>query len=499
MKTMKYTLTLLILFTVSINTWSKPFVIGKDQAPINAHDYAILKKVAKNAGVQVNEFKPYTWRNNHYLVGPEGMLYWDRKKNGVIDGGDSKRIGVISAARKSYITDENGFLVAISISQTDFSDTKILEGFKKIVSIYISKSNVREVNISDLSELRHLVVFGGGSDRVSLTNLKNLDKLAYLSIWNFDAGDFKKMTRLKSLYKAEFESIALNSFDGLNNFPNLKELDITLNDGFNGKTLESLNSIPQGHKLERLKLSSGYTSNISGIANLSKLKRLEFWSNNRELTDYTPLNKLKNLEFLEITAFGIKDFTFLKAMPELKDITTYHAPVASLKGLSEAPNLESLKLYSGKLTKIEHLDKNSNLKTIYFNNHQISKLEGLSNLKKLNTLDISRNQVKKIEGLEGNTCLEKLWLNSNPVKKLENLSHLPILSELGLDQTKISELTGWQDLKRVSRILIDKNQLDSKKFTKGYFYGLIPIKEIDDHLYSNKPITQEEYKQYGCL
>jgi hypothetical protein len=497
---MKNLLTALLLISISIGAWSKPFIIGKDQAPINAHDYAILKKVAENAGIPVENFKHYNKkRHAHFLIGEEGMLYLDEKKNGVIDGDDRAQKLSIARARNSFMTNSNGSVIALKIQDSNFSDTSILNDFKKIVAIVLFKTKVREINILGLAELRHLVVFDSDGERVALKSLNNLNKLAYLSIWNLDAGNFKKMTGLKGLHKADFDSIALSSFEGLNNMPNLKELDVLLSGGLKDKTLETLNSIPKGHKLEKLKLSTGYTTDITGIAHFSQLKRLNLWSNKRALTDLTPINTLKNLESLEMTVFGVTDFTFLKAMPKLKDITTYHAPVTSLKGLSAAPNLESLKLYSGKLTKIEHLDQNTNLKTIYLNHHQISKLEGLSSLKKLNTLDISRNQIKKIEGLEHNTCLETFWINSNPVSTLENLTHLPILRELGIDRTKISELTGWQDFKRLAKLSIDSSQLDSKKFTKGYFYGQIPIKEIDESLYKNKPITQDEYKQYGCL
>jgi Leucine-rich repeat (LRR) protein len=497
---MKNLLTALLLISISIGAWSKPFIIGKDQAPINAHDYAILKKVAENSGIPVGKFKHYSnKRYDHFLVGNEGMLYWDEKKNGVIDGDDMPATGIISRYGNSYMTDRDGFVIAIEISKTQFNNINILNGFKRIIAINVSKSKVRDVNLSGLSALRHLVVFGGAEKRVALKNLNNLNKLAYLKVWNLDAGNFKRMTGLKKLHKADFASIALSSFAGLNNMPNLKELEVTLSGGFNGKTLETLNSIPKGHKLEKLKLSTGYTTDITGIAHFSKIKRLNLWSNKRALTDLTPINTLKNLESLEMTVFGVTDFTFLKAMPKLKDITTYHAPVASLKGLSAAPNLESLKLYSGKLTKIEHLDQNTNLKTMYLNHHQISKLEGLSSLKKLNTLDISRNQIKKIEGLEHNTCLETFWINSNPVSTLENLTHLPILRELGIDRTKISELTGWQDFKRLFKVSIDSSQLDSTKFTRDYFYRYVPIKEIDMHMKKSKPITQDEYKQYGCL
>lgn len=62
--------------------YAAPFIIGKDQAPINQHDYTILKKVAKNAQVPIEDFEHY--QRNHYIVGENGMLYWDEKKMGAL-------------------------------------------------------------------------------------------------------------------------------------------------------------------------------------------------------------------------------------------------------------------------------------------------------------------------------------------------------------------------------------------------------------------------------
>ncbi len=75
---MKIILSVLLLIGLSVGAYAKPIIIGKDQAPINAHDYAVLKKVAENAQFPIEEFRHY--QRNHYIVGPEGFLYWDEKK-----------------------------------------------------------------------------------------------------------------------------------------------------------------------------------------------------------------------------------------------------------------------------------------------------------------------------------------------------------------------------------------------------------------------------------
>lgn len=80
-KIFKSLLCLILLGGLSVSILAKPIIIGKDQAPINPHDYAILKKVAENAQIPIEKFRHLSSkRSDHFIVGPEGFLYWDRKK-----------------------------------------------------------------------------------------------------------------------------------------------------------------------------------------------------------------------------------------------------------------------------------------------------------------------------------------------------------------------------------------------------------------------------------
>ena len=76
---MKILLSLLLLNTLSTLALADPIIIGKDQAPINAHDYKVLEEVALNAQVPIEKIR-HLKRSNHFIVGPEGFLYRDRKK-----------------------------------------------------------------------------------------------------------------------------------------------------------------------------------------------------------------------------------------------------------------------------------------------------------------------------------------------------------------------------------------------------------------------------------
>ena len=406
--------------------------------------------------------------------------------------------GTIVRASNSYLTDNKGSVIGISIRESKFNDMTILNKFKRIVAINLSDNDIHDINISNLPDLRFIKIFEDNEYR-TLTKIKNVDKLAFFEVWGLNSPNFKKFTGVEGLRKIKIISMGIESFDGLENMPNLKEAEISSNGEKTSKNFKSLSGIPKGHKLEKLKLSTSVTTDIKGIANFSHLKKLELWAGKRDLTDFTPLSKLKKLEELEMTVSGISDFSFLSNMPKLKQIVTYHAPITSLKGLDAAPNLEVLEINKGKLENIEHLDDNDQLKTLILNDHNITKISGLEKLKKLSVLDLTFNKISKIEGLNKNLCLEKFWVAGNPVNTFENLEHLPLLGEVGVDQTKISEFPNWKKLSRLHRLRIDIDQLNKEEFTPGYFYSYIPIKDFDLQMRQAKPVTDEERKQRGCI
>ena len=200
---MKIIVTLLLLMGLSLTVCSKPVVIGKDQASINAHDYAVLKKVAENAQYPIEKFRHLNKkRADHFIVGLDGFLYRDRDKNGSIDGEDSPSFISISAAPNSYMTDEDGYVVAIKIKNTSFRDMSLLNGFKKILAINLTSNSVDDINLSDLPELRFLNIFERNNSRI-MSQFSNLGKLTFFEINGLSTTNFKKFTGLKSLRKID--------------------------------------------------------------------------------------------------------------------------------------------------------------------------------------------------------------------------------------------------------------------------------------------------------
>ena len=277
----------------SLSALGKSIIIGKFQAPINHHDYEILKEVAIIAEIPVEKFRHY--KRNHYIVGKEGFLYWDEEKNGIIDGGDSPVFGTVVRSKNAYVTDKYGYIVGISINKTKFDNIEILNKFKKIIAINLSGNNVGDIDLYDLPNLRFLNIFESNELR-SLTKLSNINNLAFFKVNGLNTPDFKKFTGVENLRKIEITSMGIESFTGLENLPNLKEAHIIANGKKTAKNFKSFSGIPKGHKLENLKLSNSVTTSIHGAANFTHLKSLELWASNPSLTDFSPLSKLKKLE-----------------------------------------------------------------------------------------------------------------------------------------------------------------------------------------------------------
>jgi len=473
-------------------------IIGKDQAPINKHDYAILQEVAKNAQLPMESFRHYNVGNDQFIVGPEGMLYWDYDENGVIDGDDGFAQSPISRLGNSYITDRNGYVLAIRIKESKFSDTSILNKFKKLVAIDVFNNQVKEVDIHGLSALRHLSILENHGKTIN--QLSNLNNLAYLKIYDLMETDFSKLKGVKGLHRIEVVGMSIESFAGLENMPNLKILDVSLSEEVKNENARAFKGIPKGHQLERLKFTSHTLTNIAQLSHFSGLKRAELWLTHDKIEGLSSIGKLKKLEELEITSPSVTDFSFLKSVPKLKKIVTVQSPITSLAGLNNAPNLEYLELNIGKLTKIDHLDQNTKLKTLILTNHEIEKISGLSSLKKLKTLDLSVNKILKFEGLDNNICLEEIGMASNPVKELDNVYHLPLLYLLDVDDTKIREFPRWKELKRLHKLRVKETQLNPDTFTDRDFWWVnLPIEDFDLQLRSSPKITDEERRKYGCI
>lgn len=146
------------------------------------------------------------------------------------------------------MTDKEGYVTGIRVTETTFNNTTILNEFERLVAIDLLDNKVDDINLSDFPELRSLYISEINNLR-TLTQLRNVNKLAYFKVWGLNTPNFKKFTWVKNLRKIDMSGMGIESFDGLENMPNLKEAEISSNEEETSKNFKSLSGIPKGHKL----------------------------------------------------------------------------------------------------------------------------------------------------------------------------------------------------------------------------------------------------------
>ena len=118
---------------------------------------------------------------------------------------------------------------------------------------------------------------------------------------------------------------------------------------------------------------------------------------------------------------------------DFKDINS----IAEIEGLEKLTNLEALELIGNNISDIIGLEKLRNLKTLQLINNKISEIKGLDNLVNLEELWLNKNEIREIKGLETLTKLKFLNLDNNNISKIEGLDTLIELKTLSLIENKI--------------------------------------------------------------
>nr|GMD70170.1 LRR receptor-like serine/threonine-protein kinase GSO1 [Ipomoea batatas] len=196
-------------------------------------------------------------------------------------------------------------LRALSLSQNGLIGWVENQGFEKL---------------SELSKLKVLDLSGNNFDRSVLLSLGHLTSLKSLNL-DFNSLDGSGHERLSSLKKLEFLSLRgtrisesnVQSIFSINDFTNLKELDITDN------TFGIFGPMHDLSNLEILHAAlNGFNKSIfTSLKQLPSLRFLDL-SSNRGINGSVKVNELLALEDLDLSDTGVDNFVATKGLPNLK-------------------------------------------------------------------------------------------------------------------------------------------------------------------------------------
>ncbi len=170
---------------------------------------------------------------------------------------------------------------------------------------------------------------------------------------------------------------------------------------------------------ERTWKTSNSVLNLSPLAGLTNLKRLDLRGNN--IANISHLARLTNLTWLELWDNRISDLSPLSELTNLTELTLGGNSISNLSPLAGLPNLATLLLQSNSSSNLSPLAGLTNLTRLGLAGNGISDLSPLAGLTNLATLGLHGNGISDLSPLAGLTNLTKVVLRYNRISDLSSL------------------------------------------------------------------------------
>ena len=224
----------------------------------------------------------------------------------------------------------------------------------------------------------------------------------------------------------------IRSIVGLEKAVNLKQLTISGNFEDSRGALRDISPLRDLKKLELLRLSHNDITDISPVKGLTNLKHL-FLSHNRiekidavknltnlesldfarnkgeeRISDISGLANLTKLKLLGLSDTNIPDISILKNLVNLETFMANDSNINNIEVLKNAKNLKLLYLDSNKITDVSVVKDLLNLKELYLRNNNISEID-FSKLTKLEDVNVQGNKIRDYSSLRNLALL--IFLN----------------------------------------------------------------------------------------
>jgi protein phosphatase 1 regulatory subunit 7 len=196
---------------------------------------------------------------------------------------------------------------------------------------------------------------------------------------------------------------------------------------------------------------------ISGIRNLTRLRKIDLGANRIRVMDEDELSGLVNLEELWLGKNKIERIT----------------------GLNSLSKLRRLDVQSNRLTRVEGLEGQVHtLEELYLSHNGIND-EGAScpgglslMFENLNTIDMSRNRLTSTRPFGHLTSLVDLWISGNDIKTFDDVEDLRRLTNLDSVYLEYNPLDKeFEYRKRLAEMIPSLTQIDANKIGGLAAYG----------------------------
>ena len=187
-------------------------------------------------------------------------------------------------------------------------------------------------------------------------------------------------------------------------------------------------------------VNSNVISDFSPLEKLTNLEKLNL-SGMSGLRDVSTLAHLTNLKGLDLESTDVSDVSALARLTNLEWLHLRHTAVSDVSALAHLTNLETLNLWYTDVSDVSVLAHLTNLETLNLRDTGVSDVSALARLTNLETLSLGETGVSDVSALARLTNLETLYLGFTAVSDVSALARLTNLELLNLRYTAVSDVS----------------------------------------------------------
>ena len=318
------------------------------------------------------------------------------------------------------VTDNDGGSATDSISITAINERPVSElnivdaNLRHCVDTAIA--NAGYVHISDIKVMTCALV-----NVTNLAGIEDLTALEYLDLnSNVYQGSLEYLSSLTALDTLILSGNLITDISPLANLSNLRRLDL-------------------GSRGVLLGLVKNQVADITVLKDLDKLEEVLIADN--LVKDLTPLVNLPQLKTLDLTRNPIGDSTVIAQLTGLTDLVFNYATAIDHMHLAPLVNLRRLKMQRAEMTDVSFMAAMTQLTTLDLSYNALSDISPLAGLIKLTSANFNSNQLVDISALAGATELQNLKLALNNIDEVTALAGMTGMQSLDLQSNQLTDLT----------------------------------------------------------
>ncbi|EUJ29556.1 InlB B-repeat-containing protein [Listeria cornellensis] len=229
---------------------------------------------------------------------------------------------------------------------------------------------------------------------------------------------------------------------------------------------------------------------MKGLENFKNLTRLSFTGG--DVQDYSPLKELHKLSNLSLGKFNSMNLDCIKELTQLEYLSIYDSPIIDISDLSNLKSVRNLAVLKTQVKDISVMNQMPSLGYVRFEGNQIEELPTLQNSNQIYYLSLNQNKIKSVEGLKGLDALIRLSIMDNQIETLAPLRGLTGLQELIAMRNKIQTMEGINEMTGLQELSLTNNELTEvmpvtnltalKKFSVAvnHISNITPFRDIPD-------------------